>query len=161
LEKLLSGSLSGESNLSAKISVFKFANTAENLKKEKEIDVAISKNGDISSGSIFLFTILPKNIDGSNVVYIPFLNKSHAKSLTNPPSNFSVEIYSQEYLSSKLFAKVNFSNLSNEAQIQPMNGWKNLESGDKLLYVSDHNIHLGENFNDLTFGINMAFGVCK
>lgn len=160
-QKLFSGNLTGSGDLNGNLRIFEFAGKFDGIKREKDIDLAISQNGNLVSGSIFSVATLPNNTDGSRLVFVPFLNKSRSRAVKPPSSNFSVEIYIDNYFDSKLWAKVDFSSTTEIGQIIPMSNWKNLESGERLIFVSNQTFILESFFNDITFGINLAFGVCK
>lgn len=160
-EKIFYGNITGSSDLSGNSRLFEFSGKLDGIKREKDIDLAVSQNGNLVSGSIFSVATLPNNTDGSRLVFVPFLNKSRSRAVKPPSSNFSVEIYIDNYFDSKLWAKVDFSSTTEIGQIIPMSNWKNLESGERLIFVSNQTFILESFFNDITFGINLAFGVCK
>jgi hypothetical protein len=130
------------------------------MRKQKEFDLAISKNGDLVSGSIFISNILPSNVDQSVMTFIPALNKSHASCVKVPSENFSIEIYKDSYTLENLYVQVLFDTVNTNAIIESKN-CTDLTSNSKLLYVSNKTFLLEENYNDLTFGINLAFWMCK
>ena len=153
-----SGNILGESDLQLdRVIIVKYVG----LKQESTLDICISHNGNITSGSIFNSYMFVGDFDTyENLTYVFNKNKSNSLNFKLPASTFDIEIYLNEYKNHKLFAKVTFDTTNYNGNLNIINNY-NFIPGDKLLFVCNKSISLSSNYNDLTFGINMNFGVCK
>lgn len=153
-----SGDLYGDSDLQLdRVILVKYVG----LKKESELDICISHNGNITSGSIFNSYLFVGDFDTyENLTYVFDLNKSNSLNFKLPANDINIEIYLNEYKNNRLIGKVTFDTINYTGKFNIINNY-NFVSGDKLLFVCDKTLSLNSNYNDLTFGINMNFGVCK